>query len=151
MSHPPPSHPIRKVLLVEDSLRMQEILIWSVQTAPGLELVAMADTAAEALGEFDRCRPEVVILDLALREGSGLDVLREIKQRAASCRVLVFTTHDTEPFRTRCMAAGADYFFSKNKQHRELIQVLQQLGAQASALTLVAAPAQTLQPGVNHV
>ena len=120
-----------KVLLVEDSLRMQEILIWSVQAVPGLELVAMADTATEALAEFVRCRPEIVILDLALREGSGLDVLREIKHGAPGCRVLVFTTHDTEPYRTRCLAGGADFFFSKHKQHRELIQVLQALGAYA--------------------
>ena len=121
---------------------MQEILIWSVQTAPGLKLVAMADTAAEALKEFNRCSPEVVILDLALREGSGLDVLREIRQRATTCRVLVFTTHDSEPYRTRCLAAGADYFFSKNKQHRELVQVLQELGASAAGCGH--------QSGANH-
>ena len=121
---------------------MQEILIWSVQTASGLELVAMADTAAEALAEFNRCRPDVVILDLALREGSGLDVLREVKRGSAACQVLVFTTHDTEPYRTRCLAAGADYFFSKNKQHRELVQVLQELGASASK--------SHAHPRVNH-
>ena len=122
---------------------MQEILNWSVQAAPGLELAAVVDTTTDALTAFDRSSPDVVILDLALREGNGLDVLREIKRRAPACRVLVFTTHDTEPYRTRCLAAGADYFFSKNKQHRELIQVLQALGATTSG--------PDTQPGGNHV
>ena len=144
-------HGTRKVLLVEDSLRMQEILSWSLQTTPGLELAAMADTALAAMGEFDRRNPDVVILDLALREGSGLDVLREIKRRAPACRVLVFTTHDTEPYRTRCLAAGADHFFSTNKQHRELIQVLQALGAQPPEMPQPVAPALNAQPGNTHV
>ncbi len=120
---------------------MQEILAWSVQTTPGLELVAMVATATAALEEFDRNSPHVVILDLVLREGSGLDVLREIKRRASSCCVLVFTTHDTEPYRIRCLAAGADYFFSKNKQHRDLIRVLQAFGAAAL----------NAQPRADHV
>ncbi len=112
---------------------MQEILTWSLQTAPGLVLAGVAATVTDALAEFERHQPDVVILDLALREGSGLDVLRQLKQRAPACQVLVFTTHDTEPYRTRCLTEGADYFFSKNKQHRELVQLLQRLGNHAGS------------------
>ena len=121
---------------------MQEILTWSLQTTPGLELAGVADTAPDALVEFDRGSPDVVILDLALREGSGLDVLREIKRRVTACRVLVFTTHDTELYRTHCLAAGAEGYFSKNKQHRELVQELQKIGAAASG--------PSAQTGVSH-
>ena len=127
-----PARHTRKVLIVEDSLRMQEILTWSVQTAPGLELAAVVDSCTDALAEFGRRQPDVVILDLALREGSGLDVLREIRRRGSVCRVVVFTTHDSEAYRSRSLAAGADYFFSKNRQHRELIQTLLELGATGS-------------------
>ena len=114
---------------------MQEILTESLQTVPGLELAGVAETATEALAAFESHRPDVVILDLVLRVGSGLDVLHEIKQRAPACRVLVFTGYDEEPFRTRCLAEGADYFFSKNRQHRELIQELHNLGGDALAVT----------------
>jgi DNA-binding NarL/FixJ family response regulator len=112
---------------------MQEILTWSLQTAPGLELAAVADTVTDALAEFERHQPDVVILDLALREGTGLDVLRQLKLRAPACQVLIFTTHDSEPYRARCLTEGADHFFSKNKQHRELVQLLQQLGSHAGS------------------
>lgn len=115
---------------------MQEILTESLQTVPGLELAGVAETATEAMAAFEAHRPDVVILDLALRVGSGLDVLHEIKQRAPACRVLVFTGYDEEPFRTRCLAEGADHFFSKIRQHRELFQHLHDLGGDALAATV---------------
>ncbi len=114
---------------------MQEILTESLRTVPGLELAGVAETAAEALAAFESHRPDVVILDLGLRAGTGLDVLHGIKQRAPACRVLVFTGYDEEPYRTRCLAAGADHFFSKNRQHRELIQQLHNFGGDAPAAT----------------
>ena len=124
-----------KILLVEASTCIQEILTEFLQTVPGLELAGVVATATDALAAFESHRPDVVILDIALRVGSGLDVLHEIKQRAPACRVLVFTVYDEEPFRTRCLAAGADHFFSKIRQHRELIQHLHNLGGDALAAT----------------
>ena len=114
---------------------MQEILTVFLQTVPGLELVGVAETATEALAAFESHRPDVVILDLGLRASTGLDVLHGIKQRAPACRVLIFTGYDEEPYRTRCLAAGADHFFSKNRQHRELMQLLHNLGGDAPAAT----------------
>ena len=112
---------------------MQEILTESLQTVPGLELAGVVATATDALAALESHRPDVVILDLALRAGTGLDVLHGIKQRAPACRVLVFTSYDEEPYRTRCLAAGADHFFSKNRQRRELMQLLHNLGGDALA------------------
>jgi DNA-binding NarL/FixJ family response regulator len=103
---------------------MREILTESLASLPGLEIAGVAETAPDAIAAFESHRPDIVILDLALRVGTGLDVLREIKQRAPACRVLVFTGHDQESYRQHCLGAGADFFFSKNRQHRELIQQL---------------------------
>jgi DNA-binding NarL/FixJ family response regulator len=103
---------------------MREILTESLQDVTGLEIAGMAETAPDAIAAFESCQPDIVILDLALRVGTGLDVLREIKQRAPACRVLVFTGHDQESYRQHCLGAGADFFFSKNRQHRDLIEQL---------------------------
>ena len=97
-------------------------------TASRLELTGVAETAGDALAAFELHHPDVVVLDLALTEGNGLEVLREIKRRIPSCRVAVFTVYDAETYRARCAAAGADYFFSKTRQQQELIQFLQTLG-----------------------
>jgi DNA-binding NarL/FixJ family response regulator len=117
-----------KTLIVEDSPLMQGILAEAVRIVPGLELAAVVDSAVDAVAGYSGHRPEVVILDLVLRSGSGLDVLREIKRVAPECRVVVFTGYDAEQYRTHCLAAGADYFLSKIRQHQELIQLLGKLG-----------------------
>jgi DNA-binding NarL/FixJ family response regulator len=130
--------PVRrlKTLIAEDSPRMQEIIAEAVRVEPGLELAAIVDSAADALAGFSENRPDLVILDLVLREGSGLDVLREIKRVAPECRVVIFTGYDAEQYHTRCLGAGADYFFSKVRQHRELIQLLGILGNERPASPL---------------
>jgi DNA-binding NarL/FixJ family response regulator len=138
MSDSRPAHgPRLKLLLVEDSRQMQDVLTQSVHAVPGLELVGVVATAADAMAAFKSHHPDVVILDLVLRAGSGLDVLRSIKQHTPACRVLVFSGHDEEPFPSRCVAAGADHFFSKARQHQELIQELNKFTGD-----LTAAPAE---------
>lgn len=113
--------PAIRILLVEDSPALQDVLISILRGMPGVTLVGVAATATEAIGCFEEASPEIVILDLVLREGSGLEVLGHIRALKSSCRVLVFTSHDSEPYRNRCLQAGADAFYSKARNHRELI------------------------------
>ena len=111
---------------------MQEIITESLRGVSGLNLASIAETADDAIAAFESHRPDIVILDLALRVGSGLDVLRAIKQRTPACRVLVFTGHDQESYRQHCLAAGADFFFSKNRQHLELVQRLRAISTETA-------------------
>ena len=107
---------------------MREVLAEILRAEPGVELVGAAETAQEAIAAFETHRPEVVILDFYLRGSSGLEVLDAIKRRAPACQVVMFTSHDADAYREHCLAAGADHFFSKTRQDRELIQFLRTLG-----------------------
>lgn len=113
-----------RLLLVEDSPAMQEVLQAILSTMGWVRLVGVAETSAEAIRCFEETRPDLVIVDLLLREGSGFEVLNHIRAGESACRVLVFTSHDSEPFRSRCLQAGADGFYSKSRQHRELVEAL---------------------------
>jgi DNA-binding NarL/FixJ family response regulator len=129
MSPTPCIGPVRrKVLLVEDAPPMQRVLARVIASMPRLVLVGIADSATAAIADFARHAPEVVVLDLVLRASNGFEVLRAIKRRAPSCQVVVFTTHDVAQYRAHCQAEGADYFFSKRGQHRELVEHLRALG-----------------------
>lgn len=99
---------------------MQQILSDAVLGVAGLELITIVETADGALAGIEEHCPDLVILDLVLREGNGLDVLSETKRRAPNCRVLVFTAYDDEQYKTRCIAAGASGFYSKNRQYGDL-------------------------------
>ncbi len=133
MSEPPPARgTCIKVLFVEDSITLQLVLTNAVLDMPGLKLAGVVDSAADAIAAFALHRPDIVVLDLVLRAGNGLDVLQTIKADQPTCCVLIFTGHDGEAFRRRCRALGADDFFSKKSQHQELMQRLRELGAGAT-------------------
>jgi CheY-like chemotaxis protein len=76
---------------------------------------------------------------MSLEELMDMDVTSVAKQPEpygqAPAAIQVVTGYDEEPYRTRCLAAGADHFFSKNRQHRALIQELHNLGGDAPAAT----------------
>jgi two-component system response regulator EvgA len=120
---------ILTVIIVEDSPPMQQILIKLVGTEPSLELVAVVDNPADAMTALKKDQPNLVILDLALRAGNGIDLIIDIKKHKPECRVLVFTAYDAEQYRIRSTKAGADWFFSKNRQHRELVESLSNIAA----------------------
>lgn len=116
-----------KVLHVDDAPLIRRMLAQQLQGIPALKIVGVAETAREGISEFELHGPDVVVLDLALREGNGFEVLRAIKQRSPACRVLVFTSHDTGLFRSRCATDGAEAFLSKSSQFPKLIQLLRGL------------------------
>ena len=124
-----------KVLLVEDAPVIQKILLHELQAIPALAIVGIAETADDGVSQFELHQPGVVVLDLALRQGNGFEVLRAIKQRQPACRVVVFTNHDTELFRSRCAAAGVEAFFSKSSQLPQLLLLLRRLADGQSADT----------------
>lgn len=128
------SSPRWTVFLVEDAPCIQQVLSEVIEAIPGLELVGVADSVAKALVRLAQHMPNVVIVDLVLRDGTGFEVLRAVKQRTSSCQVLVFTGHDAEQYRTRCLANGADHFFSKARQGPELANFLRNLAAKLPAI-----------------
>lgn len=127
-----PSSIRRPVLLADDALLVREILILQLRQMPGLQLVGVAGTEPDALAEFERLRPAIVVLDIAVCKGRGLEILRAIKARDRSCIVLVFTNYDTDSYRHSCLAAGADHFFSKTRGHEQLKRQLEVLSDQRS-------------------
>lgn len=116
-----------RVLLVEDSLALREAFRGFFRGLPAVRELQEADKASEALELLATAPPDILILDLTLREGNGFDVLARVRELRPACRVLVFTSHDADSVRERCLAAGADRFFSKSRQHRELLHELREI------------------------
>jgi phosphotransferase system HPr (HPr) family protein len=112
------------VLLVEDSTPVRQRLRGLITETGSLHVVAEAATVAEATTLFDAVQPEAVMLDLALPDGSGLDVLRHIRTDGAKCLVLVLTNHAEPETRRCCGALGADYVFGKSDEFEQALDML---------------------------
>lgn len=103
-----------KILLIEDSRVLRERLGRMIDAIPAAELVAQADNEGDAQSYLAKYRPDVVVLDLRLRRGSGLSLLEHIKATYPRTLVVVLTNYGQPEYRAKCLDLGADYFFDKS-------------------------------------
>ncbi len=113
----------QRLLLIEDSALLRERLT-AMLTVPGLmQVAASADTEGDAMAHIHADHFDVMIVDVELREGSGINVIRAAR-RLDGARprplIIVLTNYALPAVRERCMAAGADYFLDKMEQFSEL-------------------------------
>jgi DNA-binding NarL/FixJ family response regulator len=102
-----------RALVVEDSpFHRQRLVELVARTLSGF-VVSEAPDVSSAIASARRLRPEVVTLDLGLPDGSGLEVLRAIRQEGAPARVIVVTGNSDERYRRASLQAGADAFLDK--------------------------------------
>lgn len=93
MSHPGDAPPALRVVVCDDDAIVRGVIRDLVAEAGG-DVVAEADTAAEAILLIDRFPPDVVVIDMNLRAGSGREVLDHVAARHEGARVVVFTAYD---------------------------------------------------------
>ena len=117
-------HPLElRILLVEDSARLR-IRLAEMLTTPGLARVAaMAATEAEAIEQIASMDFDVLIVDVELQAGSGINVVKQARSRWPTPRkplIIVLTNYALPTVKQRCLAAGADYFLDKMRQFDQL-------------------------------
>ena len=105
-------------ILVEDNPAIRENLLAAMDELTDLEVVATAETASQAATAFNAYGEswELAVVDLFLKQGSGLSVLKACQERPPSRHVLVLTNYPTPEIRKRCLALGADGVFDKSTE-----------------------------------
>ncbi|MBH1963234.1 MAG: response regulator [Comamonadaceae bacterium] len=108
---------VLKAILVDDSAKIRETLVPALEELAGFVVVATAESAKEALAAMN-AYPEwqVMILDMFLKEGSGLEVLNTSRNRETWKKVIVLTNYATGQIRERSIALGADAVFDKSTE-----------------------------------
>jgi DNA-binding NarL/FixJ family response regulator len=122
-----------RVYLVEDSAIMSPVLRTLIE-AIGAKIVGNSGAAPAAIEDIRVLRPEVVIIDIGLREGSGFDVLKALSTETGTggpARI-VLTNHAIDPYRKAAKRWGATYFFDKSKQIPEMLRVLREMPRSAA-------------------
>ena len=109
-----------KVFLVEDAPLLRTRLEAMIASIPGGRAVGHADGAEDAIQGILAERPDVVVLDLHLRQGSGLDVLRRIGEAGLRTAIYVLTNHPEESYRRLAAKLGARGFFDKSHEFDKL-------------------------------
>jgi len=113
-----------KVLIVDDSYLVRERLKDMICELAGVEIIGEAKNQLEAMDSIKKLNPDVVILDIRLSNGSGINVLKEIKKDQRSTKVIMLTNYPYHEYRMKCTELGADLFFDKSTEFEKISEVL---------------------------
>lgn len=117
-----------KTVIVEDAPVLRDLLYGMLSSIPGIALDGHADSESAALSLLRETRPDLVIVDLELRAGTGLNVLAALAatpQEFGNPHAVVFSNHAHPIVQQRCMMLGAAAFFDKSFQMDELLEYIQ--------------------------
>jgi two-component system, NarL family, response regulator DevR len=127
-----------RVLVVDDSALVREGLrsvLGTYGKLQRIEVIGDADSIATAVNQAHRLKPDVVLLDIRLPDGSGLDACREIKRSLPATRVLILTSMATDNLIHQAVVAGAQGYLMKEINPDGLVRAIADAFAGKSVLT----------------
>jgi DNA-binding NarL/FixJ family response regulator len=110
------------VLLVDDHDLIRDGLTGVFSAQPDMEVLGAAASVAEAIALYDDKRPQVVVTDLQLQDGTGLDVVRHVRRGDSRAGLVVLTMHSGDDQIFAAMEAGASAFVGKDAPSSEVVK-----------------------------
>lgn len=115
------------VLVVEDNPVTLRALCLSIESDPALKLAAFFDTVKPALAWLETERPDVLLTDLDLPDGSGLEIIDDCSRRYPECDIMVLTVSSDEENVVACIEAGASGYLLKNAGKVDIVSAVMNL------------------------
>jgi DNA-binding NarL/FixJ family response regulator len=116
------AQPATRVLLVDDHDLIRDGLVGVFGLEPTMEVVGTAKNVATALRLYEELKPDVVVTDLQMQDGTGLDVVREVRKHRSDTGVVVLTMHSGDEQIFAAMEAGASAFVGKDAPSSEVVK-----------------------------
>ena len=121
-----------RVFLVEDSKLVRERIAELLATIEGIDTVGSAASAQDATDAIVATKPDAVLLDIKLAQGSGFDVLRALRATAPQVEVYVFSNFAWPAYRQLASSLGARGFFDKTTEIGRLRRTMAERAAQST-------------------
>jgi two-component system, NarL family, response regulator DevR len=128
-----PAQPLT-LLVVDDHEVVRQGLVALLGRRPGFQVVAEAGTVAEAIDAARRFQPDLVIMDVRLPDGSGVEACREIRAELPETRVVMLTSYPDEDAVLSAIVAGASGYLLKQVRARDLVSALEAVARGESLL-----------------
>ena len=123
-----------RILLVDDHEVVRDGVKFLIDANDDMIVVAEAATVADSVAQAERTRPDVVVMDVRLADGSGIEATREIRARLAKTQVLMLTSFADDEALFASIMAGAAGYVLKQIRGGELIRAIREVGAGKSLL-----------------
>lgn len=125
-----------KVFVADGSTLGSGRLMVLLSDVPGFDLAGVAQDVPTALASIRAMKPDVVILDIEMLGGSGITVLRQVKEELPSIGFIVVTNASNEQYRKKCSQFGADFFFDKSTEFQKVPNALRTLATRSTQQAL---------------
>ncbi len=116
-----------RIFLVDDSVVIRDRLKRLLADMKEVTVIGESGNAPEATNAIIKQKPDVVLLDIHLLDGSGIEVLQRLKQAKPAPAVIILTNYPYPQYRQKCLEAGADFFFVKSSEFDQVVPALKQL------------------------
>lgn len=121
-------YPIRVALVDDHALVRDGIKALLAVMAP-LEVVGEAESGADAIEMVGRCQPDLLLVDISLRDMNGLELTRVLRNQYPSLKVLVLSMYDNNEYVSESVRAGASGYVLKNSPSREIIAAIEAIAS----------------------
>src|SRR5260370_14846795 len=118
------SNPAARIFVVDDHPIVRQGLAAQIANDPGLEVCGDAEDVAEAMTRIAASRPDVVIVDISLKTGNGIDLVKRLKAHDKAVRVLVWSMYPENMYAERALRAGALGYIHKGKAAGKIIEAI---------------------------
>lgn len=113
-----------RVFVADDHPAIQEALRDAIGEAMDMEICGTSPSVEEALQKIGKYRPDVAVVDISLKDGHGLDLLRQIQETWPDVEAIVYSMYDEEVYAERAVYAGASGYLEKSEPPERLVQAL---------------------------
>jgi two-component system NarL family response regulator len=113
-----------RIMCVEDHRIVREGIALIINQEPDMEVVAACSSGEEAVAQYKATRPDVVLMDLRLGKGSGVDAIKAIREINPEARIVVLTMYEGDEDIFRAHKAGATTYLLKDTLSSDLIRVV---------------------------
>ena len=133
-THESPAARKTRVMLVDDHAIVRQGIRMVLESAGDLQVVAEAGAMREAVDAAVRTRPDIILMDVRLVEGNGIEATREIRTRAPQTRVIMVTSFDDDEALFASIMAGASGYLLKRVDSAQLIRAIREVASGNSLL-----------------
>ena len=123
-----------RILVVDDHEVVRQGIVSLLEHHAGFQVVAQAASAAEAITQAHLYRPDVIVMDIRLPDGSGIEATREIRAEYPEIRVVMLTSYPDDEAIFASIVAGASGYLLKQVRGRDLVAALEAVGRGGSLL-----------------
>jgi DNA-binding NarL/FixJ family response regulator len=113
-----------KVLIVDDHPLVRQGLAFLLSARDEYEVCGEAETESEAIAIADETKPDLLIVDISLKTGNGIDLIKQITQRQPKLKILVISAFQESLYAERALRAGAMGFLNKQETQSKLLEAI---------------------------